>query len=68
MCETCSICYEDMLKPYKLSCGHSFHKSCIIKCVCKLQIQNNVTHILVKKLSNISHLISDLNLNSRDFL
>ena len=42
-------------------------KSCIIKCVGKLQIQNNVTHILVKKLSNISHLISDLNLNSRDF-
>ena len=42
-------------------------KSCIIRCVGKLQIQNNVTHILVKKLSNVSHLISDLNLNSRDF-
>ncbi|MEC8562123.1 MAG: error-prone DNA polymerase [Pseudomonadota bacterium] len=42
-------------------------KSCIIKCVGKLQIQNNVTHILVKKLSNISHLISNFNLNSRDF-
>ena len=42
-------------------------KSCIIKCKGKLQIQNNVAHIVVEKLSNISHLISDLNLNSRDF-
>ena len=42
-------------------------KSCIIKSKGKLQIENNVTHIVVEKLSNISHLISDLNLNSRDF-
>ena len=42
-------------------------KSCIIKSKGKLQIQNNVTHIVVEKLSDISHLISDLNLNSRDF-
>ena len=42
-------------------------KSCIIKSRGKLQIQNNVIHIVVEKLSNISHLISDLNLNSRNF-
>ena len=42
-------------------------KSCILKSEGKLQIQNSVAHIIVKKLTDISYLFSDLNFNSRDF-
>ena len=42
-------------------------KSCIIKSEGRLQIQNNVVHILVKKLSDVSHLLLDFNFNPRNF-